>query len=255
MGYADVQRPRSRRNLIRSTGPEPSADGGMAGRAAIPRECHRTAAARQGGRADLSAAAAAVLEAVHAARTEPPGDSWYAAEMRDRPAVAQAWEMEQRNPRSRRRSTGSRRPRSNGWGGEAGITAVNQRKRDAGAAPMKIGPRGSNPDKGGPCRSWRGASPQPGAGALIINCSARRRPPTSANTSSSAPGTGTDRGSGGRFHTRAEAAQAAATVMPMLDPAYQVVSARIGAVMIAKAVPATAPATQNGQVNQPARYS
>jgi hypothetical protein len=46
----------------------------------------------------LSAAAAAVLEAVHAARTEPPGDSWYAAEMRDRPAVAQAWEMGQRNP-------------------------------------------------------------------------------------------------------------------------------------------------------------
>jgi len=46
----------------------------------------------------LSAAAAAVLEAVHAARTEPPGGSWYAAEMRDRPAVAQAWEMGQRNP-------------------------------------------------------------------------------------------------------------------------------------------------------------
>ena len=46
----------------------------------------------------LSAAAAAVLEAVHAARTEPPGESWYAAEMRDRPAVAQAWEMGQRNP-------------------------------------------------------------------------------------------------------------------------------------------------------------
>ena len=46
----------------------------------------------------LSAAAAAVLEMVHAARTEPPGESWYTAATRDRAAVARAWEMGQRRP-------------------------------------------------------------------------------------------------------------------------------------------------------------
>ena len=45
----------------------------------------------------LSAAAAAVLEAVHAARTEQPGESGYVADTRDRPAVARAWEVGQRN--------------------------------------------------------------------------------------------------------------------------------------------------------------
>jgi hypothetical protein len=46
----------------------------------------------------LSAEAAAVLEAVHAARTEQPGESWYVADTRDRPAVARAWEMGRRDP-------------------------------------------------------------------------------------------------------------------------------------------------------------
>ena len=40
----------------------------------------------------LSAAAAAVLDAVHAAGTEPPGESWHVAATRDRAAVARAWE-------------------------------------------------------------------------------------------------------------------------------------------------------------------
>jgi hypothetical protein len=47
----------------------------------------------------LSAPAAAVLEAVHAARSEQPGASWYVADTRNRPAVAQAWETGQRNPK------------------------------------------------------------------------------------------------------------------------------------------------------------
>jgi hypothetical protein len=46
----------------------------------------------------LSVEAAAALEAVHAARTERPGESWYVAATRDRPAAARAWEMGQRNP-------------------------------------------------------------------------------------------------------------------------------------------------------------
>ena len=49
----------------------------------------------------LSAEAAAVLEAVHAARTEQPGESWYVADTRNRPAVAQAWEAGRRNPDDR----------------------------------------------------------------------------------------------------------------------------------------------------------
>ncbi len=46
----------------------------------------------------LSAEAAAVLEAVHAADTAPPGESEYVADTRNRPAVAQAWEAGRRNP-------------------------------------------------------------------------------------------------------------------------------------------------------------
>ena len=46
----------------------------------------------------LSAAAAAVLDAVHTARTEPPGEPWHVADTRDRAAVARAWEAGQRNP-------------------------------------------------------------------------------------------------------------------------------------------------------------
>ena len=46
----------------------------------------------------LSAEAAAVLEAVHAASTEQPGESRYVADTRNRAAVARVWEMGQRNP-------------------------------------------------------------------------------------------------------------------------------------------------------------
>ena len=63
----------------------------------------------------LSAAAAAVLEAVHAARTEPPGKSWYVADTRDRPPWRGPGKRDSAIPRSRRRSTGSRKPPSNDW--------------------------------------------------------------------------------------------------------------------------------------------
>ena len=46
----------------------------------------------------LSAAAMAVLEAVHAVRTERSGDPWHLAPSRGRAAVAQAWETGRRNP-------------------------------------------------------------------------------------------------------------------------------------------------------------
>ena len=45
-----------------------------------------------------STAAAAVLDAVHAARTEPPGEPRHVADTRYRAAVARAWEAGQRNP-------------------------------------------------------------------------------------------------------------------------------------------------------------
>jgi hypothetical protein len=46
----------------------------------------------------LSAAATAVLEAVHTASIEQPSESRVVATTRDRPAVARAWEAGQRNP-------------------------------------------------------------------------------------------------------------------------------------------------------------
>jgi hypothetical protein len=71
----------------------------------------------------LSAAAAAVLEAVHAARTEPPGDSWYAADLRDRAAVARAWEMGQRNPTIAAEIDRFEKAAAQRLGGEAGVIA------------------------------------------------------------------------------------------------------------------------------------
>src|SRR5271170_2298992 len=62
-------------------------------------------------------------EAVRAARTDQPGELWYVAAARDRPAVAQAWERGQRNPViAARRSTGSRKLRSDGWGARRALS-------------------------------------------------------------------------------------------------------------------------------------
>jgi hypothetical protein len=60
---------------------------------------HRTALALGAAQMPkLLVEAAAVLEAVHAARTEQPGESWYVADTRDRPAAARAWEAGQCRP-------------------------------------------------------------------------------------------------------------------------------------------------------------
>lgn len=72
----------------------------------------------------LAAAAAAVLEAVHAARTEQPGESWYVADIRDRPAVAQAWEMGRRNPMIAAEIDRFEKAAEQRLGGEAGVTAL-----------------------------------------------------------------------------------------------------------------------------------
>ena len=92
----------------------------------------------------LSAGAAAVLDAVHAARTEQSGESGYVADTRDRAAVARAWEVGQRNlviaaeidrfEKAAEQRLGVRRVLSPFC-----------------AMPMKAGPpcRGSNPSNGG----------------------------------------------------------------------------------------------------------
>jgi Ti-type conjugative transfer relaxase TraA len=72
----------------------------------------------------LSPAAAAVLEAVHAARTEPPGESWYAADLRDRAAVARAWETGQRNPTIAAEIDRFEKAAEQRLGGEGGIAAL-----------------------------------------------------------------------------------------------------------------------------------
>jgi hypothetical protein len=139
-----------------------------------------------------------VLEAVHAARTEPPGDSWYAAEMRDRPAGARAWEMGQRNPTiaaeiDRFEKAAEQRL------GEAGVIALLRNAQEGRLSLPGISKLG----KGGHYVNWRAASPRHGRVASIINRSAPKTQPSSANTSSSATGTGTDRAWGGRFSMRA----------------------------------------------------
>ena len=143
----------------------------------------------------LSAEAAAVLEAVHAASTERPGESWVIAATRDRPAVARAWETGQRNPRSRRRSTGSRRRRSKGWVARRTLPRFCAMPPTAGSRC-----RGSSPGKSRHYASWRAASPRLGGGRGDHQLQrAHEQPSIAESNGSSAPGTGTDPASGGRF--------------------------------------------------------
>jgi Ti-type conjugative transfer relaxase TraA len=72
----------------------------------------------------LSAEATAVLEAVHAASTEQPGESWYVAATRDRPAVARVWEAAQRNPVIAAEIDRFEKAAEQRLGDEEGITAV-----------------------------------------------------------------------------------------------------------------------------------
>jgi hypothetical protein len=72
---------------------------------------------------------------VHAARTEQPGESWYLAASRDRPAVARAWETGRRNPAiaaeiDRFQEAAERRL------GEEGITAALRSTRDG--SPLSV---------------------------------------------------------------------------------------------------------------------
>ena len=71
----------------------------------------------------LSAAAAAVLEAVHAAGTEQPGQSWYVAETRNRAAVSRAWEAGRHNPVIAAEIDRSETAAEQRLGGEEGVLA------------------------------------------------------------------------------------------------------------------------------------
>jgi hypothetical protein len=71
----------------------------------------------------LSAEAAAVLEAVHAARTEQPGASRYASDTRNRPAVARVWEAGQQNPAIAAEIDRFEKAAEQRLGGEEGVTA------------------------------------------------------------------------------------------------------------------------------------
>jgi hypothetical protein len=78
----------------------------------------------------LSAEAAAVLEAVHAASTEQPGESWVVADTRDRPAVARAWEAGQRHPRIAAEIDRFEKAAAQRLGGEEGVTAFLRNAAD-----------------------------------------------------------------------------------------------------------------------------
>ena len=72
----------------------------------------------------LSAAATAVLEAVHAARTEQPGESRYVADTSNRPAVARVWEAGQQNPAITAEIDRFEKAAEQRLGGEQGIAAL-----------------------------------------------------------------------------------------------------------------------------------
>ncbi len=143
----------------------------------------------------LSAEAAMVLEAVHAARTEQPAKSWYVVDTRNRHAVARAWETGRRNPTIEAEIDRFEKAAEQRLGVKRVLPphcAVRTR-----AGPYRC--QGSNPGKSWPCGSWRAAWSRHGAGAAIINCSARRTKPSSVKTTGSAPGTGRDRAWGDKF--------------------------------------------------------
>ena len=73
----------------------------------------------------LSAEAAAVLEAVHAARPEQPGEPRYVADTRNRLAVARAWEAGQRNPAIAAEIDRFEKAAEQRLGGEEGIAALH----------------------------------------------------------------------------------------------------------------------------------
>jgi hypothetical protein len=71
----------------------------------------------------LSAEAAAVLEAVHAARTESPGESRYIGDTRNRAAVARAWETGQCRPAIAAEIDRFEKAAEQRLGGEEGVAA------------------------------------------------------------------------------------------------------------------------------------
>jgi Ti-type conjugative transfer relaxase TraA len=71
----------------------------------------------------LSAEAAAVLEAVHAARTESPGEAQHIADTRNRVAVARAWEVGQCRPAIAAEIDRFEKAAEQRLGGEEGVAA------------------------------------------------------------------------------------------------------------------------------------
>ena len=88
----------------------------------------------------LSAEAAAVLEAVHAASTERPGESWVIAATRDRPAVARAWEIGQRNPLIAAEIDRFEKAAEQRLGGETGVIAFVRNAADGRLSLPGVGP-------------------------------------------------------------------------------------------------------------------
>ena len=78
----------------------------------------------------LSAEATAMLEMVHAAGTEQPGESWFVAATRDRPTVARAWEAGQRNPVIAAEIDRFEKAAKQRLGGEEGVTAFLRNAAD-----------------------------------------------------------------------------------------------------------------------------
>ena len=93
----------------------------------------------------LSAEAAAVLDAVHAARTEQSGESGYVADTRDRAAVARVWEVGQRNPVIAAEIDRFEKAAEQRLGGEEGIAALLRSVHQGGRALPGLEPGQGRP--------------------------------------------------------------------------------------------------------------
>jgi hypothetical protein len=155
---------------------------------------HRTALALGAAQMPkLLVEAAAVLEAVHAARTEQPGESWYVADTRDRPAAARAWEAGQCRPAIAAEIDRFEKAAEQRLGGEGGIAAFLRSDHQGRPSLPGVEPR-----QGRALRELAHGLAAARRGRLDHQLQRAQDAAEQRKHQQQRPGTGTDRGSGCR---------------------------------------------------------
>lgn len=143
----------------------------------------------------LSAEAAMVLEAVHAARTEQPGKSWYVVDTRNRHAVARAWETGRRNPTIEAEIDRFEKAAEQRLGGEEGVATLLRGAHEG--RPLSV--PGVEPRQELALRELACGLVAARRGRCDHQLQRGRTKPSSVKTTGSAPGTGRDRAWGDKF--------------------------------------------------------